>query len=208
MAQQVQELINKIKTEGVQAAQEQAQEMEAQAKRKAEEIVGQAQKRAQQMTAEAEAQIKKKEAAAQMALKQAARDTLISLRKEIENVLHGIAAAKVGEALTAERLSQIIREVSQKAVEGDLVQKTIEVVLNPQDFKVLGNGFLSELQRQLKKPIQLKSADDIGKGFTISFDEGKSRFDFTDVSLAEYLGARLNDQVAALLSPPGGKGSA
>lgn len=199
MSQQVQELINKIKTEGLQAAQEQAQEIEAEAQKKAHEITDNAQRRAQQMIAEAETTIKKREESARTALQQSGRDMLLSLRKEIEKTLCRIVTAKVGEALTVERLSHMIREVSQKAIEQDLAAKGLEVVLNPQDFKSLGNGFLAELQKQLKKPLQLKSADDIGKGFTISFDQGKSRFDFTDASLADYLSAYLNEQVAALL---------
>ncbi len=199
MSQQVQELINKIKTEGLQAAQEQAKEIEAEAQKKAREIMANAEKRAQQMTAEAETTIKKREESARTALQQSGRDMLLSLRKEIEKTLRGIVTAKVGEALTAETLSHMIREVSRKAMEQDLAGKGLEVVVNPQDFKSLGNGFLAELQKQLKKPLDLKSADDIGKGFTISFDQGKSRFDFTDASLADYLSAYLNEQVAALL---------
>ncbi|OGX39376.1 MAG: hypothetical protein A3D87_08855 [Omnitrophica WOR_2 bacterium RIFCSPHIGHO2_02_FULL_50_17] len=199
MSQQVQELINKIKTEGLQAAQEQAKEIEAEAQKNAREITDNAQRRAQQMIAEAETTIKKREESAKTALQQSGRDMLLSLRKEIEKTLRGIVTAKVGEALTADRLSHMIREVSQKAIEQDLAAKGLEVALNPQDFKILGNGFLAELQKQLKKPLELKSADDIGKGFTISFDQGKSRFDFTDASLADYLSAYLNEQVAALL---------
>jgi V/A-type H+-transporting ATPase subunit E len=199
MSQQVQELINKIKTEGLQAADQKAREIEAEARKESEEIVENAQRRAQHMIAEAETVIKKREESARMALQQSSRDMLLSLRKEIEKILRGIVTAKVGEAMTPERLSHVIREVSQKAVDQDIIDKGIEVVLNAQDFKSLGNGFLAELQKQLKKPLELKSADDIGKGFMISFDQGKSRFDFTDASLADYLSASLNEQVAALL---------
>lgn len=199
MSQQVQELIDKIKAEGLQAADQKAKEIEAEAQKKAREITDNAQRRAQQMIAEAETTIKKREESAKTALQQSGRDMLLSLRKEIEKTLRSIVTAKVGEALTADRLSHMIREVSQKAIEQDLAAQGLEVVLNPQDFKSLGNGFLAELQKQLKKPLQLKSADDIGKGFTISFDQGKSRFDFTDASLADYLSAYLNEQVAALL---------
>lgn len=199
MSQQVQELISKIKTEGLQAADQKAREIEAEATKKAAEIMENTQRRSRQMMAEAEAVIKKREESARMALQQAGRDMLLSLRKEIEKTLRGIVTAKVGEAMTPERLSHIIREVSQKAVDQNTVDKGIEVVLNAQDFKGLGNGFLAELQKQLKKPLELKSSDDMGKGFMISFDKGKSCFDFSDASLADYLSASLNEQVAALL---------
>jgi hypothetical protein len=45
----------------------------------------------------------------------------------------------------------------------------------------------------------LRSADNIRAGFTISFDQGKSCFDFTDESLAEFLGQYLNEHVTKIL---------
>jgi len=101
--------------------------------------------------------------------------------------------------LVTENLARIIGEVVKKTVDENQAEGGIEIVVNSEDLKSLKDGFAAELQKQLKKPINFKSADDLGKGFTISFDEGKSNFDFTQASLAEYLSVYLNEQVAALL---------
>ncbi len=199
MSQQVQELIEKIKTEGLQAADQKAQEIEGEAQKNAQKIIEGAKKEAQQLIVQAKQEAQKMQASAQTSLKQASRDMLISLRKEVGGILQKIVAAKVGDVLTTQHLASIITEVAKKAVDGNQAAGGLEVAVSAKDLKELQEGFIAQLQKELKKPILLKASDDIGKGFVISFDQGKSSFDFSDVGLADYLGAYLNEQVAALL---------
>ena len=135
----------------------------------------------------------------QTSIKQASRDMLLSLRKEIGNILQKIVAAKVSDALTAQTLTAIITDVAKRAVDANQAQGGLEVTVSAQDLQNLQQGFIAQLQKELKKPIHFKASEDIGKGFVISFDQGKSNFDFSDAGLADYLGAYLNEQVAALL---------
>ena len=199
MSQQVQELIDKIKTEGIQAADQKSREIEEQAKRKAQSILNEANKRAQDLLLDAEEEIRKKQEASRTALQQASRDTLLSLKKEVQKLLYKVVAAHLADALTPQKLSDIIEQVVHKAVEGESADAGVEAVLSPKDLKELRDGFLAKLQKQLKHPIHFKASEDIGKGFTISFDQGKSSFDFSEAALAEYLSVYLNEELAALL---------
>lgn len=198
MSEQVQELINKIKQEGIEEAQKKAKEIEDQARAKANQIVENAKKEAQKITHDAQEETKKMRLAAEMAIKQSSRNTILSLRKEIENILKKIITRQVSETLTSEQLGVIIQELIKKSA-GTESKAEVQVNLNPKDLDKLKNGFFTKLQNEVKQPIQFQSAQDIAKGFTISFDGGKSRFDFTDISLAEYLSTYLNPQVAALV---------
>jgi V/A-type H+-transporting ATPase subunit E len=199
MSQQVQELIDKIKTEGVQAAEQKAKEIEEQAKKKAQGILNEAEKRAQELLVKAEADIKKKQDASRLALQQASRDTLLSLKKEIQKLLQKIVTLQVADALTAPKLADMIAEISRKAIETQLVDRGVEVVLNPKDLKEVRDGFMAKFQKQLQQPVEFKAAEDVGKGFTISFDRGKSSFDFSQEALAGYLSVYLNEEMASLL---------
>lgn len=199
MPQQVQELIEKIKTEGVRAADEKAKEIEAKAQTDAQKVVTDANSRARQIITDANTQAKRIQESAHMALKQAARDTLLALRKEIEGVLGKVVSTQVSDALSPDHLADILGEVIQRSVDAKLVEGDILVSLNPKDLKKLSDGFIAKLQKQVKNSIKLQSRDDMARGFTISFDEGRSHFDFSDASLAEYLGTYLNAQVAALI---------
>ncbi|MBI5150239.1 MAG: hypothetical protein HZA28_05665 [Candidatus Omnitrophica bacterium] len=199
MSQQVQELINKIKTEGLQAADQKAREIEEQAKRNAQGILNEANKRAQGLLSEAEEEIRKKQEASRTALQQASRDTLLSLKKEVQKLLHKVVATHVADAFTPEKLADIIAEIVHKSTEAQSADAGAEVVLSPKDLKELRDGFFAKLQKQFKHPLNFRASEDIGKGFTISFDQGKSSFDFSEAALAEYLSVYLNEELAALL---------
>ena len=199
MSQQVQELIDKIKAEGVQAADQKAKEIETNAQSEAGKIVTDAEAKAKQIISEAMSEAEKIHSSTQMALKQAARDTLLALRKEIEAVLTKVVAKQINASLSTDNLADILGEVIKKSVETESADQEILVGLNQKDVDALKNGFLSKLQNEVKSPIKFQSNDDIARGFTISYDKGKSCFDFTDKGLAEYLSGYLNTQVAGLL---------
>lgn len=197
MSQQVQELIDKIKSEGIQTAEQKAKEIEASTKAKADQIIAGAEAKAQQLIVDAKEEIKKMQESTQMALKQGSRDTILSLRKEVENILHQVIAQEVSAALSAEALANILTVVVKDYLgskDGD-----VQISLNDKDAKALKDGFLAKLQKQIKGEIKLQASGDVGRGFTISFDKGKSSFDFTDESLAQYLSNFLNAEIAALL---------
>ena len=198
MAEQIQELINKIKQEGIEEAQKQAREIEEKAKAQAHQIVEGAKKEAQKIIHDAQEETKRTRLAAETAIKQSSRSTILSLRKEIEDILKKIITRQVSETLTAEQLGVIIGDLIKKSAAAES-KAEVQVNLNPKDLEKLKNGFFTKLQSEVKQPIQFQSAEDIARGFTITFDGGKSRFDFTDISLAEYLSTYLNPQIAVLV---------
>lgn len=200
MSQQVQELIDKIKNEGVQAADQKAKEIEAGAKASAQKTIAAAEAQAKHIIADARVQAQKTHESTEMALKQAARDMLLALKKEIEGVLEKVISRQVKEALSPQQLSDILGGIVKASVKANLADNDIEVTLSAGDLKKLKDGFIAKLQKEIKQPMTFRTSDGISSGFTISFDEGKSCFDFTDTSLVEYLGTYLNTQVAALLN--------
>ena len=58
---------------------------------------------------------------------------------------------------------------------------------------------MQKLQEKIKKSITFHSSEGLKTGFTISFDQGKSSFDFSDTSLIEYLGEYLKKEIFELL---------
>jgi len=198
MTQNVQELINKIKSDGIQAAEQKAREIEDAAKAEANKVLVDARKQKEAMIVQAKEEINRLQESANKALQQSSRDTLLSLKKEIQNTLKKIVEQQVKDTLTSENLAQILSDVIKNFVNQD-ENASLQVAVSAKDLEKLQNGFVSKLQKQIKQQIKLQAADDIGKGFTISFDEGKSSFDFTDASLAEYLSSYLNAQVSTIV---------
>ncbi|MBU0469530.1 MAG: hypothetical protein KKD07_07315 [Candidatus Omnitrophica bacterium] len=199
MASQIQELINKIKSEGVESAQQEATQIQDAAKAEAKKIIEKARVEAAQLLAAAKEEIKKNEESTNMALKQSSRDMLLSLRKEIDKTLKKIIKKELEETLSGEKLASILADVMKESMKDEHKSAEMKVALSPADLKSFEDGFIAKLQTELQRTFEIESSEDISKGFTISFDGGKSCFDFTEKSLVDYLSVYLNTQVSAIL---------
>ena len=199
MSQHIQELIDKIKSEGIQVADKKAGEIESSAQKEAQGIISDAQKESECIISQANTQAQKTHDATQAALKQSARDMILDLRKEIQRILNTIITQQVKDALDTQHVADIIAQSVKDYFQGKPANNDVIITLNDKDLKKIKEGFIAKLQNTLKEGIDFKPSDDIAKGFTISFDSGKSSFDFTDTSLAEYLAVYLNEEISALI---------
>ena len=190
-------LIEKIQEEGVKAASDKARQIELEAKRKADEILKKAQQGARDIIAKAEEEVAKLEEGGKASLKQAGRDILLSLKKEISAVLDRLILLDVRKSLEPTQLvkiiSALIKESAAKAA-GDII-----ISFSKEGADDIKRGLLSELGSQIKKGVTLRASEDVTGGFTISYDAGKSHFDFTDIALAEYVGSYLKPKLGELL---------
>jgi len=189
MPEDLNALIEKIQTEGVDAAKESAAKIEAEAKNQARRILEKAKLDAESVITEAKNETARARQATKALLKQAARDMIINLRQEIDAVLGRLVNARVKEALSADEVSKIISSFIK-----DLSGKERSSVIVS-----LEKGLLGELKEEAKKGIVVRASDEISVGFTISFDAGKSQYDFTDKALAEYIGVYLKPKLSEIL---------
>ncbi|MCK9590692.1 MAG: hypothetical protein M0Q91_01600 [Methanoregula sp.] len=201
MAEEIRDLIEKINQEGIKAAEEKAQKIEAAAKQNADSILTQARLEAEEMIAAEKDKIHREDEKGKILLAQAGRDLLLSLRKEINAMLGRIMVSDIQQVLTPEALFKILVEV----VKNDSAGKSsdITVLLNKNDLELLEKNFLHKLGEETKKKIILRPAEEISGGFTISFDSGKSCYEFTDKALAEYIGTYLKPKLNQILQEAG-----
>ena len=197
MAEEIRDLIEKINQEGIKAAEEKAQNIEAAAKQRADDILAQARLEAGEMIAVAKDRIHREDEKGKTLLAQAGRDLLLSLRKEINAILGRIVVSDIHQVLTPEALFKLLSEVVRNYKAGE--SSDITVFLNKEDLEHLEKNFLNKLREETKKKIILRPAEEISGGFTISFDSGKSCYDFTDKALAEYIGTYLKPKLNKIL---------
>ncbi len=202
MAQNVQELINKIKQDGLEVAQKKAQDIEAAAQKKADEIIATAKTQAHQMISDAKTAQKQLEDSSRAALRQVARDTVLALKQEIIHILTGIIRKEAGAALQSDQTTQLIVELI-KAFAADQGTGGVEIAMNENSRNRLEKDLLGKLQKEMKTSVVIKTAEDVTGGFTISFDDGKSCFDFSEDALVEFLGRQVNEYVGRLLKDKG-----
>jgi V/A-type H+-transporting ATPase subunit E len=197
MPEEIRDLIEKINQEGIKAAEEKAQNIESLAKQKADDILSQARLEAEKIITAAEDKVRREDTAEKALLAQAGRDLLLSLRKEINAMLNRIVVSDIQQALTPERLSGLLSEIVRN-YEG-VENSDITVFLKKEDLEILEKTFFQKLREETNKKIVLKPTEEISGGFTISFDSGKSCYDFTDRALAEYIGMYLKPKLNQLL---------
>ncbi|MDO8873046.1 MAG: hypothetical protein Q7V05_10005 [Methanoregula sp.] len=197
MAEEIRDLIEKINQEGIRAAEEKAQNIEAAAKQRADDILAQAKLEAEEMIAAAKDRIFCEDEKEKTLLAHAGRDLLLSLRTEINAMLGRIVVSELQQALTPEALSRLLLEVARNYSAGE--SSDITVLLNKEDMETLEKNFMYKLREETKKKIILRPAEEISGGFTISFDSGKSCYDFSDKALAEYIGTYLKPKLNQIL---------
>ncbi|MFA4853757.1 MAG: DivIVA domain-containing protein [Candidatus Omnitrophota bacterium] len=197
MAEEIKDLIAKIQQEGIVAAEKQAAQIKAEADSRAQRIIAEAKMQAEKIIEQANFEAKKLDNSTNASLKQAGRDLLISLRKEINSMLDRLVKLNIRQALTVEELTRIIRDLIKNAPLS--LGSQIVISLARQDKDKLEKGFLKQLAEETKKQIILKSADEIDSGFMISFDSGKSTFDFSTQALTEYISGSLRPELNRVL---------
>ncbi len=197
MAEELKDLIEKIQEEGVKAAEDKAKSVEKEAWHNAKACLSKAEKEAENIISEAKEKVARMEKSGKDSLKQAGRDLILSLRKEINALLDKIIVSRVREALSPAEIGKIITLIAQQSK--DKEKKDITVLLNKKDLDKIEKSLLKELKDEMEKGITLKSSEDIRGGFTISYDKGKSYYDFTEKALAEYIGSCLKPKLAEML---------
>jgi len=197
MAEEIRDLIEKINQEGIRAAEEKAHNIESAAQQRADDILAHATRESEEMIAAAKDRIRRDDEKGKILLNQAGRDLLLSLRKEINAMLGRIVVSEIQKALTPEALFKLLSEVVRNYSAGDTCDITVTVT--KEDLEILEKNFLFKLKEETKKEIILSPSEEISGGFTISFDSGKSCYDFTDKALAEYIGTYLKPKLNQIL---------
>ncbi len=196
MSIQVKELIDKIKNEGVLAAETEAGKIISEAEEKSAQLVKDAQARAESFKAQAEKEIEQQKAAGLAAIKQGARDVLIGLDQQLIKRMDAVIIESVDTALTTSLTEKIIVEVvnawAEKGEEG------IRVVLSSKDAEKLKESLKGKLSQNLKGGVEIIPSAKFDKGFRIGGSSG-ALYDFSKESIAEVLSQALSADLAATL---------
>ncbi|MBU1726255.1 MAG: hypothetical protein KJ880_01310 [Candidatus Omnitrophica bacterium] len=197
MADDIKGLIEKINREGVLAAESKARTIEEEARLKAEEIITKARAEAQRLVSEAKIEIEKDSQREKDLLVQAGRDMLLVLKGQLNAMLDKVINTEIRQTLNTEELFKILSSLIQNISKQH--DAAIIVSLSKEELEKLEGGFLAKLKEQTKREILLHPADDIRAGFTISFDAGKSQFDFSDKAITEYISTYLKPKLREIL---------
>ena len=131
---QIQDLVQSIRRDGIEEARKEADAIIAEAKAKADEIVAASEAQAQKNIDNANRQIESSKAL----ITQAARDAVLSVRKELGLLMERILADKVAQDLSEESLAKLVvaalngEDPARYAVEVDSAKAALKSALAKQ----------------------------------------------------------------------------
>lgn len=192
----LQELLDKIRKDGIEAAQTDAAKVLAEAEERRKAVLADAEREAKALLAKARADADRFEEAGKAALEQAARNLVISFRTEIEAVLAAIVRADTEKAFSGSVLEAAIPAVL--AAWKDKDTDDLAVLLPPAELSKLEGAFRKKLESELKKGLELRPFPGIKAGFRIAEKDGAAYYDFSSDSLAEMLSQYLNAQLGEI----------
>ena len=200
---QLQELIDKIKKDGVGAAEASAQAIIADAEKRAEAIVAEAERKALENEKKAKAEAERLEKASIDAIKQAARNTILSFRDGINAELSALVQAETAKAYDDKLLKTLIPEVVKEWVKNPEAS-SISVLLSEKDTAALSSSLTAALKGEIAKGLEIKADSSLDAGFRISTKDGAAFYDFSAESVAALFSAYLNPKTAQIMKDAAG----
>ena len=191
MAEELQQLLEKIQRDGVDKANAEAAAIVAKAKAEAEALVKKAQEDAAAAAAKGKADAEAYATRARETIAQAARDTVLKVKDDVTKLLTKLLAQDVTAALATEAVP-IAAAAVKELVSGSA---TAEVAASAK----LVEALRAQLAAQAQGGVKVVADEMTGAGFTVKLDNGRVEHDFTDVAIANALAQRLRADLAALL---------
>ncbi|MBQ3058117.1 MAG: V-type ATP synthase subunit E [Clostridia bacterium] len=195
---QLQELIDQIKKDGVEAAETEAEAIVKAAKEKAEQIIADAQANADKILAGARTEAERMAKSSEDAIRQAGRNLLISFRESVTRELNAIIGENVTAVYSSDAFAGLIISVVENwANKPDA--EDIAVILNTQDLNELEENLLAALKEKMLKGITLKANDNFDGGFRIAVRGGSAYYDYSAEAVVDMLSNYLSPKVTELL---------
>ena len=198
----LEQLIEKIKNEGVLEAQKNSEEIKTKAKNDAQALIDDAHKKADEIRKKTEKEAEQFTRSSQAALKQASRDLALSVREQLIKLCDTVFQHEISKTLTPDLLKEMIVKIVDKwpAKEG----QTMEVLLSKEDRKKVEELILARVKDKAKNRIVIKTSPAVDKGFRISVEGENTYYDFSDESILEAIKDLVNPVLAHIISEDDG----
>jgi V/A-type H+-transporting ATPase subunit E len=193
---QLQELIDKIKKDGIEKSAADTERVRAEAEAEARRIVEAARKEADAIVAKGKADAERFEKASAAALEQASRNLVLSFRTEIERLLAAVVKREVSAAYSDDALKAAVPEVVKAW--GAQLGDSLDVLLPADALGRLESFFSQKLAAELKKGVALKGDKTAAGGFKIAAKDGSAYYDFSAEAVADLFSAYLNPRLAEI----------
>ena len=201
MAEELQNLLEKIQEEGVKKADTAKGKILADAKVESEKIISDAKKKSEEIIKKSEEDAKRNEERAANTIRQASRDIVIALNSELQDRLKSVVKECIGEAMTPDLMGKLILEMQKSYLSKNSDSEPgIDIILNQKDLEIMEKQIKSALLKELKATPEISIGHDFTSGLKIGFKGDDLFFDFSDDALAEMICTYVGPRLAAIIN--------
>ena len=197
MAEELQSLLEKIRTDGIEKAEAQRDEIIRKAQEDAADIVKTAEAEAKKLREAAEAEAQSLRSRAENSIRQAARDIVLKLKAELETRLKNAVSASAKAAMTPEFMAEIIRDLA-KDFASDPDAK-ITILCSGRDAEALEQVLKDTLCSSFKTAPQVFADSCVKGGMQISFKDDEVFFDFSTEAVTGLVSKYAGEKLARIL---------
>ncbi|MGZ8160081.1 MAG: hypothetical protein ACXWT1_22315 [Methylobacter sp.] len=205
----VQNLVDRIRDQGVLAANEKANKIIRDAEVKSAKMLADAKREVEQLRENARIEIAANHAAALEALKLSARDTVLQLKSKISAAFEVFVQRLVTSATRDEKFIKSIVLVLADHVQKDLIgDKEIEILISESILTGLPNEKLDERVKQtiiglssemLREGVELVPSSEIEGGASVRLVKDKLEIDLSDKTISKLLYQRILPRFQSIL---------
>lgn len=206
----VQALIDRIRDQGVQSANQEAVRILAEAEAKASQLLAEAQKQIEQLRAKATADIEAEQAAAQEALKISARDTVLRLKNGVSAAFETFVRRLVTTATQdRELMKNLVLVLAGHSAEEFIKDKQIQILLSEALLTGKSDPKLRDLGKQtilslssdmLREGVELIPSSVTEGGAKVRLVGEQLEIDLSDKAISKMLAAHLLPRFQAILT--------
>ena len=194
MEQQIQDLINSIKKDGIDSATNESKRIIEEAEKKAETIIKEANAERDKLLADGRRQLEKEKESFSESLKMAARDLSLSFKKEVEGKIQALLDEKVKGAFDENLLKELLKTVIEAEFKGDVI-----VELPKEQKTAVAQSLAEELASSLGKGVELSFSSSLQGGFRALAKDGRAYIDLSDDEVTKLLYPYLSSSVRDLI---------
>lgn len=191
MAEELQQLLEKIQHDGVEKANAEAAAILAKAKADAAAVLKDAETKAAALRAQAETDARAFEERARKTISQAARDTVLDVKASLGKLFDKLLAQDVSAALADPAEAACLALAAVK----DLGAVQADVAVGAK----LAAALKAQLAADAAKGVQVVLDETTGAGFALRLDGGRVEYDFSEAAIAAALAKRLRPDLARLV---------
>ncbi len=201
MEKKLQELTEKIYSEGVEKAEAEAQKILDSAKKKSDELMNKAKAEADKTIAEAEKKAEEIIRNSQSEMKLASNQAVSEVKHKLTDIISSKAASSSVEAAFCDQ--DFLKKLVETAVKSFFADTSkgmdIELLLPESERSGLDKFLSSDVKKQLDAGLKVSFDADIEKGFKIGPADGSYKLSFTEKDFENFFKKYLRPKTVELL---------